>query len=46
MPTVVELTGALVARTPPRRVDAADDADAAADAIIEQLAAWGYLDPS
>ena len=43
---VVELTGALVARTPPRRVDAADDADAAADAIIEQLAAWGYLDPS
>ena len=39
---IVELTGALVARTPPRRVEAAP-ADAAA-AIVDQLRAWGYLD--
>jgi electron transfer flavoprotein beta subunit len=39
---VVQLTGALVDRTPPRTVEL--DPPAAADAIVEQLRAWGYLD--
>lgn len=39
---VVELTGALVERTPPRHV-VAEPAEAA-DVIVEQLRAWGYLD--
>ena len=38
---VVQLTGALVDRTPPRTV-VAEPAEAA-DAIIEQLRTWGYL---
>jgi electron transfer flavoprotein beta subunit len=38
---IVELTGALVERTPPRRV-VAEPAEAAA-AIVEQLGSWGYL---
>lgn len=39
---VVELTGALVERTPPRTVEL--PADDAADLILDQLRAWGYLD--
>lgn len=39
---IVELTGALVERTPPRRVEA-DPATAAAE-IVTQLRSWGYLD--
>jgi len=39
---VVQLTGALVDRTPPRTVEL--DPPEAAEAIIEQLRAWGYLD--
>jgi electron transfer flavoprotein beta subunit len=39
---IVHLTGALVDRTPPRTVEL--DPPAAADAILEQLRAWGYLD--
>jgi electron transfer flavoprotein beta subunit len=39
---VVQLTGALVDRTPPRTVEL--DPAAAADAIVDQLRAWGYLD--
>lgn len=39
---VVELTGALVDRTPPRRVVA--EPDEAADVILAQLRSWGYLD--
>lgn len=39
---IVELTGALVERTPPRRVELAPEA--AAEVIVEQLQAWGYLD--
>lgn len=39
---IVELTGALVERTPPRRVEA-EPADAAA-AIAAQLRAWGYIE--
>lgn len=39
---IVELTGALVERTPPRRVDA--EPAAAAVEIVSQLRAWGYLD--
>ncbi|NLA35042.1 MAG: putative mycofactocin-associated electron transfer flavoprotein [Actinobacteria bacterium] len=39
---IVELTGALVERTPPRTVDA-EPAEAAA-VIVEQLRAWGYLE--
>lgn len=39
---IVELTGALVERTPPRRVDA-EPAEAAV-VIVDQLRAWGYLD--
>lgn len=38
---VVQLTGALVDRTPPRTLEL--DPPEAADAIIEQLRAWGYL---
>jgi electron transfer flavoprotein beta subunit len=38
---VVQLTGALVDRTPPRTVEL-EPADAA-DAIVEQLRTWGYL---
>jgi len=38
---IVHLTGALVDRTPPRRVEL--EAPAAAEAILEQLRAWGYL---
>jgi electron transfer flavoprotein beta subunit len=38
---VVQLTGALVDRTPPRTLEL--DPPAAADAIIEQLRSWGYL---
>ncbi|MFN8052405.1 MAG: mycofactocin-associated electron transfer flavoprotein beta subunit [Acidimicrobiales bacterium] len=38
---IVDLTGALVERTPPRRL-AAEPAEAAT-AIVEQLRAWGYL---
>lgn len=38
---VVHLTGALVDRTPPRTLEL--DPPEAADAIIEQLRAWGYL---
>lgn len=40
---IVELTGALVERTPPRTVEA-EPAEAAA-AIVEQLRSWGYLEP-
>lgn len=39
---IVELTGALVERTPPRTVDVGP-AEAAA-VIVEQLTAWGYLE--
>ncbi len=39
---IIELTGALVERTPPRRLEA-DPAEAAAE-IARQLEAWGYLD--
>lgn len=39
---VVELTGALVERTPPRQVVA--EPDEAAAAILDQLRTWGYLD--
>jgi len=39
---VVELTGALVERTPPRTV--ALDPPEAAGMILEQLRSWGYLD--
>ena len=39
---IVQLTGAFVDRTPPRTLVL--DPDAAADAVLEQLAAWGYLD--
>lgn len=39
---VVQLTGALVDRTPPRTVEL--DPAAAADAILDQLRAWGYLE--
>lgn len=39
---IVELTGALVERTPPRRVEA-EPAEAAAT-IVEQLRAWGYIE--
>ena len=39
---ILALTGALVERTPPRKVVA--DPDEAADLILEQLAAWGYLE--
>ncbi len=39
---IVELTGALVERTPPRRVEA--DPAAAAAEIVGQLRVWGYLD--
>ncbi len=38
---VVQLTGALVDRTPPRTLEL--DPPEAADAIIEQLRTWGYL---
>ena len=38
---IIELTGALVERTPPRRV-VAEPAEAAA-VIVEQLRHWGYL---
>ena len=38
---IVALTGALVDRTPPRRVEL--DPSEAADVILEQLRAWGYL---
>lgn len=38
---IVALTGALVDRTPPRTVEL--DPPAAADAILDQLTAWGYL---
>jgi electron transfer flavoprotein beta subunit len=41
---VVELTGALVERTPPRTVELS--ADDAADLILEQLRTWGYLESS
>jgi electron transfer flavoprotein beta subunit len=36
------LTGAAVQRTPPRRVTL--DPEAAADALLEQLRAWGYVE--
>jgi electron transfer flavoprotein beta subunit len=39
---IVELTGALVDRTPPRTVRATPDE--AADLILEQLRTWGYLE--
>ena len=39
---ILSLTGALVERTPPRTVHA--DAAEAADLVIEQLRAWGYLE--
>jgi len=39
---VVQLTGALVERTPPRLVEL--DPPAAAQAIVDQLRTWGYLD--
>ena len=39
---IVALTGALVERTPPRRIEL--DAPEAAEAILEQLRAWGYLE--
>lgn len=39
---IVELTGALVDRTPPRRVDASPTE--AAELIVGQLVAWGYLE--
>lgn len=39
---IVSLTGALTERTPPRAVVA--EPDEAADAIVEQLRAWGELD--
>jgi electron transfer flavoprotein beta subunit len=38
---IVELTGALVDRTPPRRIDASPQEAAAV--ILEQLRAWGYV---
>jgi electron transfer flavoprotein beta subunit len=38
---IVQLTGALVDRTPPRTLEL--DPPDAADAIVEQLRAWGYL---
>jgi electron transfer flavoprotein beta subunit len=41
---VVELTGALVERTPPRTVELS--ADDAADLILDQLRTWGYLESS
>lgn len=41
---VVELTGALVERTPPRTVELS--ADDAAELILDQLRAWGYLESS
>ena len=40
---IVALTGALVERTPPRRVEAAHPAEAA-EAILDQLRTWGYLE--
>jgi electron transfer flavoprotein beta subunit len=40
---IVALTGALSERTPPRKVTA--EPDEAAEAIVEQLRAWGYLRP-
>jgi electron transfer flavoprotein beta subunit len=39
---IVELTGALVDRTPPRTVIA--EPDEAADLILEQLRTWGYIE--
>jgi len=39
---IVALTGALVERTPPRTVELPPEA--AARAILDQLAVWGYLD--
>jgi len=39
---IVELTGALVERTPPRRVEA--DPVTAAVVILDQVKAWGYVD--
>jgi electron transfer flavoprotein beta subunit len=39
---IVALTGALTERTPPRTVEAG--AVEAADLIVEQLGAWGYLE--
>lgn len=41
---IVALTGALVDRTPPRTLEL--DPGAAADAIVEQLRAWGHLGPA
>ncbi len=40
---IVELTGALAERVPPRRVEATPEQ--AATLIIDQLVEWGYLDP-
>ncbi len=40
---IVALTGALTERTPPRTVTGSPEE--AADAIVEQLRAWGYLEP-
>jgi hypothetical protein len=40
---VLALTGALNPRTPPERLVL--DPDAAADLILERLAAWGYRPP-
>lgn len=40
---VVQLTGALVDRTPPRTLEL--DPAAAAEAILDQLRSWGYLPP-
>ncbi|MCU0270734.1 MAG: mycofactocin-associated electron transfer flavoprotein beta subunit [Acidimicrobiales bacterium] len=39
---LLQLTGAAVERTPPRTV-VTDDADEAAELLLEQLRAWGYL---
>ncbi|UDY37761.1 mycofactocin-associated electron transfer flavoprotein beta subunit [Dermatobacter hominis] len=41
---VVQLTGALVDRTPPRTLEL--EPAAAAEAILEQLRTWGYLVPT
>ena len=39
---IVELSGALVDRTPPRTVTV--DPEEAAELIVEQLRTWGYLE--
>jgi electron transfer flavoprotein beta subunit len=39
---ILQLTGALQDRTPPRTIEVAPDE--AADAILDQLRTWGYLE--